>query len=96
MNEIRIKKLKPEIKKNGYLYELVKRLDGKCIYAQKDGGRLIAYEVFKTKLTRPHPKMLEDLQNYDKVETFPSDEEFGVRAWTFKTLQEAELAFDAK
>ena len=96
MNETRIKRLKPEIKKNGYVYILITRNDEYCIYAQKDNGIIVAYEVFRTKYSSPHPKMLEDVQNYDLVESFPSDEEFGKRAWTYKTLKEAELAFASK
>jgi hypothetical protein len=96
MTTERIKKLSPIIKKNGFLYEEIKRNDEKCIYSQKDNGLIIAYEVFKHRLSKPHPKAIEDLKNYDKVEIFPSDEEFGSRAWTYPTLEKAEVAFDSK
>lgn len=96
MNETRIKKLPETVRKNGFAYQLVKRDDKKCMYAQHNGmGRVIAYEVFKTKLGSPHPKALEDVKNYDKVERFPGDEEFGVRAWTYCSLEKAEESYSS-
>lgn len=96
MSHLRIRKLKDEVRKNGFDYKLIKRDDEKCIYAQYNDGLIIAYEIFKTKNSKPHPKSLEDIKNYDFVETFPTDEEFGVRAWTYPTLDKALLAFDSK
>jgi hypothetical protein len=90
MNEgLRVKKLSKEIKRNHYCYRLIERNDSKAIYAQEDFG----FEVFKIKLSRPHPKVIEDLKNYDKVETFPSDESFGKTAWTYKTFAEAQAKY---
>jgi hypothetical protein len=88
-DDIRIKKLKNEIKKNGYMYRLVERTDLKAIYAQEDYG----FEVFKVKLDKPHPKAEEDIKKYDKVERFPCDEDFGKHAWTYKTLEEAQKRY---
>ena len=97
MNEVRTKKLQEKVKKNGFEYRLVKRTDEKAIYSQHTPlGDLIAYEVFKTRLSKPHPKSVEDLKNFDLVEIFPSDEEFGTRAWTYSNLGQAEKAFASK
>lgn len=87
--EIRIKKLNKEIRKNKYNYTLVERTDSKAIYAQENYG----FEVFKIKLSKPHPKAENDLKIYDKVEIFPNDEDFGVIAWTYKTLAEAQKRY---
>lgn len=90
---MRIKKLQSIIKKNGYKYHLVKRDEHKAIYAQH-GDKIYAYEVFKTKLAKPHPKSENDCAMYDKVEIFPSDEEFGIRAWTYKTIEKANERYE--
>ncbi len=87
--EIRVKKLKNQIRKNGFLYTLVERTDEKAIYAQEN----YAFEVFKVKLSKPHPKAQNDLDNYDLVEKFPGDEDFGKSAWTFRTLEAAEKRY---
>jgi hypothetical protein len=87
--ELRIKKLNNEIKKNGYLYRLVERTETKALYAQEDYG----FEVFKVKLSKPHPKAENDLKLYDKVEIFPNDEDFGKIAWSYKSLDEAQKRY---
>lgn len=90
---LRIKMLKNEIGKNGYDYILVKRHEKGAIYSQNNGrGNIIAYEVFKHKLVKPHPKSI-DVNEWDKVESFPGDEEFGIRAWTYPNLELAEKRF---
>ena len=96
MNHLRIKKLKDEVRKNGFTYKVIKRNNDMCMYAQHDNNLIVAYEVFKIKTCKPHPKAAEDLLNFDMVESFPSDEEFGVRAWTYPSLEKAQLAFDSK
>lgn len=96
MNSTRIKVLKDVVMKNCFEYRLIKRDHNKCIYAQHNKmGDLIAFEYFKTKLNKPHPKALEDVNNFDLVETFPSDEDFGKRAWTYRNIESAMLAFNA-
>lgn len=82
---VRIKKLNNSIKKNGYRYVLVERTESKAIYQQEKYG----FEVFKIKKGKPHPKANDDLRNYDAVERFPSDEDFGKSAWTYSSLDQA-------
>lgn len=90
MNQsIRVKSLKSEIKRNGYTYQLVERDERRAIYKQETYG----YEVFKIKQSKPHPKATEDLINFDKVEVFPNDEDFGVIAWHVKTLEDAQKRY---
>jgi hypothetical protein len=104
-DDLKIRKLKNEIKKNGFIYKLIKRSNLKCIYAQTTlSGIPIAYEVFLTKLGHLKKakkrwaklKSIEvDLEaSEDYYEIFPSDEEFGSRAWTYSTLELAEEAFN--
>jgi hypothetical protein len=95
MNKGMIKKLPETVKKNGFCYDLIERDENRLIYAQKSHGLIIAYEVFKTRLSNPHPNATEDLKNYEKVESFPGNEEFGKRAWTYRTLEEAERRYQS-
>ncbi len=102
-----VKKLDDEVKKNGFIYRLLQRNEDRCIYSQHNAaGKLIAYEMFKIKLgdqrkakerwakLQHKPFNPEDYEEF--FELFPSNEEFGKRAWSFKTLTEAELAFNSK
>lgn len=102
-----LKKLPAVIKKNGFVYHLVKRNERKLLYCQYTiGGKIVAWEVFKNHI-RPYRSRLEQfalIRNLEKDysneptwhEVFPSHEEFGKRAWTYSTLKEAEKAFDEK
>ena len=93
----RIKVLPEKLKKNGFEYRLVKRTDNRAIYSQHEGaGQIVAFETFKIKKGKPHPKAEEDLKNYDEVERFPIDEDFGKTAWTYSNLEDAQKAFDSK
>jgi hypothetical protein len=88
-SEIRVKKLRNEIKKNGFLYRVVERTDTKAIYEQENFG----FEVFKIKLDKPHPKAEEDINNFEKVERFPNAEDFGKHAWYYKNIEEAQKRY---
>lgn len=100
-------KLPDTVRKNGFIYRLVKRNERKLLYAQYNKlGSIVAYEVFKNHI-RPYRSRKEHLSilNQDKkdhssepewYETFPGNEEFGKRAWTYPTLKDAEKAFDEK
>ena len=102
-----IKKLPFELRKNGFTYRQVKRTEQRFIYSQhSNNGQIIAYEVFLNKLgdLRKAKQRWAKLQNREFnsqdfeefYEVFPSDEEFGARACTYKSLSEAELAFNLK
>lgn len=93
----RIKVLPEKLRKNGFDYVLVKRSEDRAIYSQHTGlGQLVAFESFKIKKGKPHPKSEEDIKNYDFTERFPTDEDFGKTAWTYQTLKEAEEAYESK
>lgn len=98
MTRPRIKALKEEVNKNGFMYKLVKRNEDRAIYSQHTAlGQTCAYEVFKIKKGKLHPKSSEeDLKNYDLSERFPRDEDFGKTAWTYPSLKKAEQAYIGK
>lgn len=93
------KMLEPEIKKNGFIYKLVKRGEKTLIYGQynkmdaEDGGGIsetpIAYEVFLSKISAPK---IAFKKPYDAYEMFPGNGVFGIWAWTFTTLGGSEQA----
>ena len=92
MPELKIKKLPEIISRNGFEYRLHNRTEKKAIYSQHFKKRkIIAYEVFKIKLSNPYPFSDSD---FDKIEYFPSNESFGKFAWTYKTLDEAYKRFN--
>ncbi len=94
-DDLNLLKLPEELKKNGFVYKLVKRENAKCIYSQSTP--IIAYEVFKTKITN----LEKSQQHFNKLngtdikashefkEIFPGDEDFGKRAWTYQSLEKA-------
>jgi hypothetical protein len=91
----RIKILPEKLKKNGFEYRLIKRISNRAIYSQHEGlGQIVAFEVFKIKTGKPHPKAIDDLENYDVVERFPLDEDFGKTAWTYPSIELAQARFE--
>lgn len=102
-----IRKLSHEIKKNGFIYRLVKRTENKLLYSQENGvGIIQSYEVFTNKLGNLHrakerwcklQKKEFKPQDYEEwYEVFPKDEEFGKRAWSYPKLDQALGAFETK
>ncbi len=98
--ELDLLKLPDELSKMGFKYRLVERQQNKCIYAQYTGDRCVAYEVFKTKIvehrkrmeelnTRTGRKPIPDIIYPEFKEAWPSDEEFGKRAWSYQSLEKA-------
>jgi hypothetical protein len=106
-DSLSLNRLPDILKKNGFTYRLVKRNKERFIYSQHNElGEIVSYEVFLNKI-KPWRKMKEMFakrqnsnMDYSKesefYETFPKDEEFGSRAWTYPTLEKAMLAFEAK
>lgn len=100
-----LRKLDSEIRKNGFTYRLVKRTPERLMYSQHDGtDQIIAYEVFLNKLgdlrrakqrwAKLQSKTFNSEDCEEFYEIFPSDEEFGERAWTYPNLELAQKAFD--
>jgi hypothetical protein len=100
-----IRRLESVIKKKGFTYRLIKRTPLKLLYSQSTtSGKIVAYEFFYNKLgdlrkakLRWHKlnNMPYNPDEYDKFyEIFPSDEEFGKRAWTYANFADALRAFE--
>ena len=92
-------KLPSELKKGGFDYKLIKRTNEKCLYAQILDGKIISFEVFKTKIVKHRENMIRlGLINPDSYpefkESFPNDEDFGKRAHCYPNLEMAEQAYD--
>ena len=64
------------------------RSESKALYRQSDGNIPVGYEVFKIRITQTRfwPFTNETLPAKEK---FPSNEDFGKTAWSFKRLEDA-------
>ena len=85
--------LSETIRKNGYLYQLLKRSDQVALYEQLDPDQnmnRIGYEVFRITIQREREF---DSRHFPRKEKFPSDNDFGKTAWSIPNLQEALLRF---
>lgn len=69
-----------EIKKNGFIYRLLKRGERAMLYEQYclDAEKIVAWEVFKRKIDQP--KEIFGIQLGER-EIFPGNEDFGKWAW---------------
>ena len=85
-----------ELRKNNYDYKQVKRTEKAAMYGQyvTGGELLIAYEVFLIREQKESDTVLggKDV-HYVNKELFPGDENFGINAWSFSSLQRAELCY---
>lgn len=74
------------LRKNGFTYTQVLRDKRSCIYEQMVDEKLKFYEVFVVQV-KPDRNLFGHF--YPGSEVFPSNENFGKTAWTYRTLQEA-------
>lgn len=86
-----MKKLEDNIRKNRFDYTLVKRSTSNAIYAQNSEGNVIAYEVFKIKIVKDGEVFGKFVEGHEK---FPSDKDFGISAWSCRTLEKANQRFE--
>jgi len=82
-----MKKLDLEIKTNGRTYRQIKRNEYKAMYLSNDGY----YEVFNIHVIPPGEIFG---KYYPERESYPSTEEFGVRAWCTKNKERAEEIYN--
>lgn len=77
-----------EIKKNGFIYRLLKRGDRAMLYEQYclDAEKVVAWEVFKRKIDQP--KEIFGIQLGER-EIFPGNEDFGKWAWALSIYERA-------
>lgn len=79
------------LRKNGFIYTQVYRGTRSCIYEQRVGQILIAFEVFIIR-ERSERSILGKI--IPAKEIFPSNEDFGKTAWTYWTLEQAMKKFN--
>ena len=77
--------------KNGFPYTQICRGARSCIYEQRVGQKLIAFEVFIIQ-TRSERSILGKI--IQAKEKFPSNEDFGKTAWTYWTVEQAMKKFN--
>lgn len=86
------KKLPNEISKNGYLYKLVQRTEGKAIYKQTYNNTLVGYEVFKIRIQCARYSQILG-RSIPECERFPCNEDFGRTAWSFRDIESALIRY---
>lgn len=72
--------------KNGFRYTLVLRNGRSAIYRQEVTPTLTHYEVFQIRV-KPEKELFG--KTIPEREVFPSNEDFGTRAWTYPDLGQA-------
>lgn len=99
LKEIKVKKEKPSYfkplpyskTKNGFIYTLVKREDKVAMYQQHNkAGELVAFEVFSITTHNGYEIAGKIIP---PAELFPSNEMFGVTAWSFRDREGALIKF---
>jgi len=83
--------LKPTVRKNGFTYTQVCRGARSCVYAQHVTPIVTYYEVFLIKVSQ---ECYIDGKLIETRERFPGNEDFGLTAWTYRSLKEAEEKFE--
>jgi hypothetical protein len=83
-----IKSLPEVIRKNGFTYFLVQRTLKKAIYRQAYDNVSIAFEVFEIRVRGVQYSSILG-KSLPPAERFPSNEDFGKTAWSFRNLQTA-------
>lgn len=83
----RMRKLEQQLTKNKFLYTQLDRTDKVAIYEQKhpEAG-VVSYEVFKIRIAKE--SVMFGVTVPEK-ESFPSDEAFGVTAWSIRDKERA-------
>lgn len=81
-----MKKLLYVVRKNGFDYVLITRTETKAIYQQSFEGKTIAYEVFIVKVIKECTLAGVVIPEHEK---FPSDNDFGKTAWSYKDYDSA-------
>jgi hypothetical protein len=90
-----MKKLAEKINRNGYIYTQLKRGEKAAIYEQifEDLGdsTVVGYEVFKIRIGKSKVVFGVELPEKEK---FPSDEDFGKWAWSYREINKAMEKYD--
>jgi hypothetical protein len=85
-----------EIKKNGFIYKQINRTENAAMYSQniENDEIPVAYEVFQIRQQKESVSKMGGVDIVFKAkELFPSDEQFGLTAWSFIDKRKAEARF---
>jgi hypothetical protein len=83
-----IRPLRTNFTRSGFVHAMISRVDDIAIFARSKDG-IEHFEVIRVRTSRPHPND-PNPDGADLVETYPSDEKWGLWAFTCKTRQEAD------
>ena len=80
---------------NGFDYTLVLRGKRSCIYRQEVTPGIQYFEVFKIKVRKERILKVKGVEKkIEAAEMWPRDEDFGVWAWSCRTLERAMERFN--
>lgn len=95
-----IRTLAPVIENRSFTFNQVQREGNVAIYSQtsKESDKIVAYETILIKQSPPHPHSKSE---FDLIELYPSDPQFGLNGWSYgnygdlsRALQQAQLKFN--
>jgi len=86
-----IRTLPANLRKNGFDYTQVSRGERSCLYAQHVTPSVTYFEVFLIKISR---EICINGKIIQARERFPSNEDFGYSAWTYRNLARARGKFE--
>jgi hypothetical protein len=93
---LRLKLVSTSFLYDSFQHDLVERVGNIAIYRKtKPSIGYAGYEVVQITLRRPH-HLDPSKYLYDRVEHYPSSEEWGTHGWTYQTLPEARQRVAAK
>jgi hypothetical protein len=82
--------LPQKLRRNGFNYTLICRGRRSFIYAQHVTPSVTYYEVFRLKISSPKTIMMDGKKIViEAAERFPTNESFGVWAWSIRGLDKA-------
>ena len=82
-----MKQLPQTLTRKKFIYEQIQRSDKAALYSQKEGDKILAYEVFKVRKLNSY--VLAGI-TFEESEAFPHDEAFGLWAWSIPVFSDLE------
>ena len=79
---MKIKRLPSRFKKQQDEFTLIERKRNIALYERRASSGAVSYEVIRITKTNPHP-LSDNEEGYEKIEHYPSDNEFGSLGWSF-------------
>ena len=88
-----LKELPETVGKNGFKYTRLAYTSSKALFKQEKGGRVVAYEIGIRKF---RPPKFDGEKQFDVIESFWADEDFGSKALTYPPdLEKAMTRYEA-